>query len=114
MNDMQHLHRFFKSGESAFSTKMQFEAVVHFIKYMADEMNLPLVKDKILILEISEGVFLKTAHVDWNDAIENISKEKEFDVEPISDHELNELTSKHKYPINSFGNERLTRWRVGF
>jgi hypothetical protein len=100
-------------ADEAFLSKMSFERTVGFIKYLADELKLSL-SENLLVVELKEGVFIRSQSSVWCEELTRQSKENKIQIEAIGVTRWNDLTRNYRAPINSFGDERLVRWKVGF
>ena len=101
--------------EACFTTSKSFDEVVSFIKYVSKEEDYPLNND-ILVIEIPEGVFLKSRNKEWNDYLEShsVANTGSFELQKFSNKDWDNLTRKYRAPIQSFGDEKLAVWRIGF
>jgi hypothetical protein len=100
--------------ELTFSTQMNFQLTVDLVKYLASEDDSMDFND-ILILELNEGIFIKTASVKWSETISKLAdNQSEYKIFHLDARKWNDITSRYRSPLNSFGNEKLARWRVGF
>jgi hypothetical protein len=111
---MHDLPNFLLVPELTFSTKMDFEKTANFLKYLATENDIPSFDD-VLLIEIPDGVFLKTVSPKWNEVLHNLSdNNSEYGITSVDPRKWNELTTRYRSPLRSMGNEKLARWRVGF
>jgi hypothetical protein len=102
-------------GQS-FSAQLPFKDTVGFLKYTAEEQGYALAEG-ILVIEINEGVFIRSQANEWSEFLSSYP-----DVTPggqpffkmLPPGKWDALTQKYRAPLNSFGDERLVRWRVGF
>ena len=72
-------------------------------------------KKQLLIIDIPEGVFIRSKDDDWCKLLD-ISSTLEEDskyLTKMEDGEWDAIIKKHRSPINSFGNELLARWGAG-
>ena len=107
------LHSYFKIADEAYSSKMSFEKTTGFIKYLAEESKLSLAQS-LLVVELKEGVFIRAQSPDWCEELTRHAKETNIELEVIGITQWTELTRGYRAPLNSFGDERLARWKVGF
>lgn len=108
-------NRILNSGiaDEAYHSKMSFERTVGFIKYLADESKLSL-DEFLLVVELKEGVFIRAQTAEWCEELNKQVKETNIDLEIIGITKWTDLTRNYRAPLNSFGDERLARWKVGF
>ncbi len=101
--------------DEAYSVAWPFDKVVGFVKFVAQESEYATTKD-ILAIEIPEGVFIRAQDVEWCKTLTGYAKDKKagFPITIIGTKEWEGLTRKYRSPINSFGDEKLARWKVGF
>ena len=100
----------------AFSSQLPFNDTVGFLKYTADEQGFSF-DEGILVIEIDEGVFIRAYSTEWSDFLSTYPErtpagQRFFNVLPPG--KWDTLTLKYRAPIQSFGDGRLVRWRVGF
>lgn len=73
--------------------------------------------ESILVIEVKEGVFIRAKTVEWCNLLTSVVNEPEarFPVlKIIPESKWNTITRAVRAPINSFGDERLAMWKVGF
>ena len=99
----------------AYSIALPFDDVVDLVKYLAAEHDYSTSED-ILVIELTEGVFIRTANPDWCDTLTEWVEEKntELPIKIIGLKKWTDLTRKYRSPIQSFGDYKLAMWRVGF
>jgi hypothetical protein len=102
--------------DESYSTSMSFPALVEYVQYTSGEKGFSLFED-LLIIQIPEGVFIRTTSREWCEtfthlAEKEISKDWQFQI--LKEGEWDRLTTRYRAPIESFGDARLVRWRVGF
>jgi hypothetical protein len=100
-------------ADEAYHSKMSFERTVGFIKYLADESKLSIDK-YLLVVELKEGVFIRTQSREWCEELTKQTSELNIELEVIGIAKWTELTRNYRAPLNSFGDERLAIWKVGF
>lgn len=103
----------FGIADEAYLSKMGFERTVGFIKYLADESKLSL-DEFLLIVELKEGVFIRAQTAGWCEELARQANETNIGLEVIGVTKWTELTRNYRAPLNSFGDERLAIWKVGF
>ena len=86
------------------------------IKYVADEneeeqLN---IEGNILVIETSEGVFIRAHTTQWCKRLTGVASEKAVPLKIIGVKKWTEITRKYRAPINSYGDNKLAVWRVGF
>jgi hypothetical protein len=99
--------------DEAYHSKMSFERTVGFIKYLSDESKLSL-DEYLLVVELKEGVFIRAQTTEWCEELNKQAKETIIGLEKIGTTKWTELTRNYRAPLNSFGDERLAIWKVGF
>jgi hypothetical protein len=104
--------------DEAYLSDAPFDQTVGFLKYMAadPEENLS-VTDEILVIELKEGVFIRSKNTPWCEALTSLVKNpvKDFPALKIfPPKKLDDLARNYRQPIESFGDYRLVRWKVGF
>ncbi len=109
------MSRYLIIPDEAYSVALPFEEAVHFIKFVAKENEYSITND-VLVIEISEGVFIRAQNSEWCIILIKWAEAETPDVliKIIGTKEWEGLTRKHRSPINSFGDEKLARWKVGF
>lgn len=103
--------RYFLNSEEAYTSKLKYEDVVGFIKLSADELNIEDF-DEILVIELNEGVFIKTAGRIWCEYFDKTKDDSPVRIMNVQ--KFDEFARKYRAPIKSFGNEKLARWKLGF
>lgn len=101
--------------DEAYSTNMDFDKLIFFLKEIAKEKNFDT-DECILIIELPEGVFIRSQTTEWCDFLTAFSRMSveglEFNI--IGEQKWTELTKKYRDPIKLFGDNKLARWRFGF
>lgn len=99
---------FYKSPEDFKFTKyFIFETFKHYDKITIEKNN--------VVFEIQEGVFIITQLTDIIERLNTLSESETIKFERLRDeNQLLAMTTKYREPINSFGNDKLIRWKVGF
>lgn len=115
MFDLPPNSRYLLLPDEAYTTKMPFNEFVGFVKFSAMENNLDGLDD-LLVIELPEGVFIRAANPGWCQTLTNHAEaeKKELPIEIIGSRKWTELTRRYRAPLQSFGNERLAMWKVGF
>lgn len=104
--------------EEAYLSDAPYDQTVGFLKYYASDSEEGLsVTDDILVFELKEGVFIRTKNKQWCEVLTSLTKQPVKDYPnlklfPIN--KLDDLARAYRQPLNSFGDYRLVRWRVGF
>jgi hypothetical protein len=104
--------------DEAYTSDASFDQTVGFLKYYANDVEDGLsVTDDILVFELKEGVFIRAKNKRWCEALTALANQ------PVKDYptlklfplkKLDDLTRNYRQPLDSFGDYRLVRWRVGF
>ena len=104
--------------DEAYAADASFAQTVGFLKYYASDVEDGLsVTDDILVFELKEGVFIRAKSKRWCEALTALVNQ------PVKDYptlklfplkKLDDLTRNYRQPLDSFGDYRLVRWRVGF
>lgn len=73
--------------------------------------------DEILVIELKEGVFIRAKNTHWCETLTELVKNpvKDFPslkIFPVK--KLDDLARSYRHPIESYGDYRLLRWKVGF
>jgi hypothetical protein len=103
-------------SDEAYEIKKPFYEVVDLVREKSIEEDYPLGKDILLVIQTSEGVFLRSKSSEWCEYFTSLAYRKDPDlgVRILEKGEWDTLTRKLKAPINSFGDERLAIWKIGF
>ena len=102
-----------------YSSKSSFDETVDLLKEISEtrtDANYPLTEN-ILVIQIPEGVFIRAGTFEWCTALTELVKNPSAvlpSLTIIPKARWNEMTIKYRGPIESFGDERLVRWRIGF
>ena len=101
--------------EVSYTTSKSFNEVVSFLKYVSKEEDYSLNND-ILVIDTPEGVYIKSRNKDWNNYLESheVANSGSFGLKKFNTRDWDILTRRYRAPINSFGDEKLAVWRVGF
>jgi hypothetical protein len=115
MNDFS---QFLQFTDEVFTTETSYDKTVGFIKFLAadPDENLSLT-DEILVMELKEGVFIRTGNAAWSKALMALVKEpnKAYPIfKTYPPEKLDDLARNYRQPLDSFGDYRLIRWKVGF
>ena len=118
MNDLSNLSQYAIFPDEAYSTDSSFATTVGFLKFLANDPDENLsVTDEILVIELKEGVFIRSRNTAWSERLSSLVKQ------PVQDYpvlklfpvkKLDDLVRDYRSPIDSFGDYRLLRWKVGF
>lgn len=118
MNDLSNLSQYIIFPDEAYATDASFATVVGFLKFLANDPDEALaIADEILVVELKEGVFIRSKNAAWSERLTGLVKQ------PVQDYptlklfpvkKLDDLARDYRQPINSFGDYRLVRWKVGF
>lgn len=107
------LSQYFMNHDEAYSSTKSFDETVEFVEWIEGEIKEPI-KNKILIIELKEGVFIRVQEFDWCEELTKLANSGEFDLTVIGTEKFTELTRKYRDPIKSFGNEKIAIWKLGF
>lgn len=104
--------------DEAYASGAPFVKTVGFLKYMAadPEENLSMT-DEIIVIELKEGVFIRTKNTRWCEALTSLANNPVEDFPKLSlfsTKKLDDLARNYRQPIDSFGDYRLIRWKIGF
>jgi hypothetical protein len=116
--DLSNLSQYFVFPDEAYSTDSSYATIVGFLKFLANDPDEDLsITDEILVIELKEGVFVRSRNAAWSERLTALVKQ------PVKDYptlklfpvkKLDDLVRDYRQPINSFGDYRLVRWKVGF
>ena len=118
MNDFPDFSQFLQFTDDVFVTESPYDQTVGFIKFLAadPDENLSLT-DEILVMELKEGVFIRTRNAAWSKALLALVQEpnKDYPIfKTFPAKKLDDLARNYRQPLDSFGDYRLIRWKVGF
>lgn len=101
--------------EETYSTAQSFEQAVGFVQFIASEHGIDSFED-VLVIQLPDGVFLKTSHPKWSESFKSYTEQygNKNPLVSIDPRKWQDLTRTYRSPLNSFGNERLAMWKVGF
>lgn len=118
LNDLSNLSQYTIFPDEAYITDSSFETVVGFLKFLANDPDEDLaISDEILVVELKEGVFIRSKNSSWSERLTGLVKQ------PVRDYptlklflvkKLDDLARDYRQPVASFGDYRLVRWKVGF
>lgn len=104
--------------DEAYTTDSSFATTVGFLKFLANDPDENLsVTDEILVVELKEGIFIRSRNAAWSERLTSLVKQ------PVKDYpilklfpvkKLDDLVRDYRQPLDSFGDYRLVRWKVGF
>ncbi len=104
--------------DEAYTSDAPFDTTVGFLKFMANDPEEDLsLTDEILVIELKEGVFIRAKNTRWCEALTSLAQN------PVKDYpalkifpakKIDDLVRNYRQPIESFGDYRLVRWKVGF
>src|SRR5689334_5518455 len=107
---------YYANPDLCFVTNETFDQTVNWITVcVEDNPELPT-KEDILVIEIPDGVFIRSLHPEWSISLAQLishSVEGVPQLKEISLQQWNDMTTKYRGPINSFGDDHLARWKVG-
>ncbi len=104
--------------DEAYTSDASYATTVGFLKFLANDPDEYLsLSDEILVFELKEGVFIRAKNTHWCERLTGLVKQpvKEYPmlkIFPVK--KLDDLTRNYRQPIDSFGDNRLVRWKVGF
>jgi hypothetical protein len=99
--------------DSSYAVQLQYDEALKLVQGAARYFELPA--DGILLIEVSDGVFARTRDADWVRALDTLTGENGQPwARPITERQWTDMTTRHRAPLRSFGDERLARWKVGF
>lgn len=118
MNDLSDLSRYAIFPDEAYATDASFATTVGFLKFLANDPDENLsITDEILVIELKEGVFIRSKNAAWSERLTSLVNQ------PVKDYpllklfpakKLDDLARDYRRPVDSFGDYRLLRWKVGF
>ncbi|HEY0580398.1 MAG TPA: hypothetical protein VGC75_06795 [Candidatus Nitrosocosmicus sp.] len=110
---MSSIEKYLFIPDEAYSFGEEFRKLAGIIRYYSADKNLESNKD-VLAIETQEGVFVRVNSSEWCELFLELSKNKEVPLKIIGTDKWKGITRKYRAPINSFGDEKLAMWRVGF
>lgn len=118
MENFPPFDQFLFAPDQVFQSDTTFSNTVGFLKFIAaePEENLSL-DNEILVLELKEGVFIRTQNRDWATRLSGLAEQPVQDfprLKPFPAKKLDDLARNYRQPMDSFGDYRLVRWKVGF
>lgn len=118
MNDLPNLSKFLLNPDEVYVSDTTYENTVGFLKFLASdhEESLPLTED-VLVVELKEGVFIKATNSQWCETLSALAEKPSENfpvIKNIPSKRLDDLARNYRQPLNSFGDYRLLRWKVGF
>ena len=108
------ISRYLFNPDEAYSIDLPFEEAVDFVQTIAKENEYPT--EYILIVELPEGVFIRTQTTEWCDTFADFANQESeyFRVKIIGTKLFTDLTRKYRDPIHLFGDRKLAMWKMGF
>jgi hypothetical protein len=104
--------------DEAYTSDAPFDKTVGFLKYMASDLEEDLsMTDEILVIELREGVFIRAKNTRWCEALTALANNpvKDFPgLKLFPTKKLDDLARAYRQPVESFGDYRLLRWKIGF
>lgn len=104
--------------DEAYTSDASFSKTVGFLKYLANDSDDTLsITDEILVFVLKEGVFIRSKNTAWSEALTALAKD------PVKDYptlklfpvnKLDDMARNYRAPVDSFGDHRLVRWKIGF
>lgn len=117
-DNLDSLSQFLLGQDEAYTSSTTFENTVGFLKFLAvdPEEGLSLT-DEIVVIKLREGIFIQTKNKAWNDRLTALVSHSVQDYPTLASFptkKLDDLIRNYRQPLDSFGDERLVRWKVGF
>lgn len=118
INDLSNLSRYAVFPDEVYTTYSSFATVVGFLKFLGNDPDENLsVTDEILVIQLKEGVFIRSKSTAWSERLTALANQ------PVKDYpalklfpakKLDDLARDYRQPVDAFGDYRLVRWKVGF
>ena len=117
-DNLEQLSKYSLLPDEAYATDASFATTTGFLKFLANDPdeNLSLT-DEILVIELKEGVFIRAKNRGWCERLTTIAEQPVKDyprLKILPPKKLDDLARDYRQPLNSFGDYRLLRWKVGF
>jgi hypothetical protein len=122
MSYMPTFNYYLRDADEYYSSTGTFEETKEFIEVLSqitknDNEDYSLDED-ILIIEVKEGLYIRSKSVDWSNRLTEITKMQPYEGAPIlkiiKQREWDNITRATREPINRFGDQKLVFWKVGF
>jgi hypothetical protein len=112
-------NRYFLNPDECYKSANSYKDVVEFLKQLKsfDEDNSFSLEENVLVIETNDGVFIRSKQEELCMSITSLVENPDdlfpkFEI--ITEKQWNDITTRYKEPIDSFGDLSLARWRVGF
>ena len=99
--------------DACYAVQLGYDEALKLVQGAARYFELPT--DGILLIEVGDGVFARTRNADWVRSRDTLKGENGQPwARSIGERQWTDLTTRHRAPLRSFGDDRLARWKVGF
>src|SRR5690349_19549403 len=108
----------FAPPDESYVSNASFEETVDLLRSIATSgTHTYSLDENILVIETPDGVFIRARDPEWVDFLSNLAKdpiEGLTTLKAISPREWTNMTTRYRAPVQSFGDNLLARWKVGF
>jgi hypothetical protein len=112
--------RYLINPDECYASNSNFEQTLKLMEFLSANTGAgePLsLTDDVLIIETNEGVFVRAQDPQWCALLTSLTEHPDNKIvalRVISQSDWFNVTTKYRAPLQSLGNDKLARWRVGF